>query len=75
MAEGFSSPTNKLAKELSYARQKAQKNAFKRNEGLHDEYISHPRAQYQMSFIEYKKLRRNKIKFAKWISKNPFVME
>jgi hypothetical protein len=75
MTEGFSNPENRLSKELSYARQKSRQKAFKRYEGLHDEFIKHPRAQYQMSFTEYKKLRKNQKKFATWVMKNPFVTE
>lgn len=75
MPEGFSNPENKLSKELSYARQKSRQTAFKRHEGLHDEFVKHPRAQYQMSFTEYKRLRKNQKKFAAWVAKNPFSTE
>jgi hypothetical protein len=75
MPEGFSNPENKLSKELSHARQKSNQKNFKKYEGLHDEFIKHPKAQYQMSFTEYKKLRRNQKKFAIWVTKYPFLTE
>ena len=73
MTKGFSNPENKTAKELTKKRQTARYYGFKANEGLHDEYKNHPRAQYVMSFTEYKKLRKNQKKFAVWIQENPMT--
>lgn len=71
MVKGFTNSENKIAKELTKHRQNRVKSAFRSNEGLYDEYKNHPKAQYIMSFVEYKKLRKNQRKFAKWIQENP----
>jgi hypothetical protein len=69
----IANPNNFISKELSKAGKSAKKRNAIKYEGLHDEYISHPKAQYVMSFLEYKKLKRNKRKFANWVNKNPFA--
>jgi hypothetical protein len=63
---------NYTSKELTKARQSAIRKSAIKYSGLHEEYLNHPKAQFIMSFIEYKKLKRNKKKFEKWIDKNPF---
>ena len=71
MVKGFTNSENKTSKELTKNKQSRSYYGFKANEGLYDEYKNHPKAQYVMTFIEYKKLRKNQRKFAKWIQENP----
>lgn len=64
---------NRISKELSSVGKAAKRRNALKYQGVHDEYIRHPKAQYTMSFLEYKKLRRNKKRFAAWLNKYPFI--
>lgn len=66
--KGFASPDNKTSKELSSAKFKS-KVYHSHKQFWHQDYVNSP-AQYQMTFLEYKKLRKNKRKFEKWVEEN-----
>lgn len=69
MTNTFFNPANKTAKELTSAKIK-QKEYFQRSQkGWYEDYMN-SRAQFQMTFLEYKKLRKNKIKYDKWLNSN-----
>lgn len=66
--KGFANPDNKTSKELNNAKWKS-KIHHSSTQFWYQDYVNSP-AQYQMTFLEYKKLRKNKRKFEKWVEEN-----
>ena len=66
--KGGVNPNNKTSRELTSAKWKS-KVYHSHKQFWHYDYINSP-AQYQMTFLQYKKLRGNKRKFEKWIEEN-----
>ncbi len=69
MANTFFNPENKTAKELTSAKLKQKEYFQKSQKGWHEDYMNSG-AQYKMTFLEYKKLRKNKNKYDKWLKSN-----
>jgi len=69
MVKGFTNSGNKTSKELTSAKWKSKVYHSNSTQGWYDDYKNSP-AQYQMTFLEYKKLRRNRKKFEKWVEIN-----
>jgi hypothetical protein len=69
MTKSFFNPENKTAKELTNAKYNQKKYFQNSQKGWYEDYMN-SRAQYQMTFIEYKKLRKNKTKYDKWLKDN-----
>lgn len=66
--KGFANPHNQLSKELNNASYKS-KIYHNSMQFWYQDYVNSP-AQYQMNFADYKKLRKNKRKYEKWLREN-----
>jgi hypothetical protein len=69
MVKGFTNSANRTSREITLAKKKQKEYFQKSQAGWHEDYMKSG-AQYQMTFLEYKKLRRNKKKYTKWLETN-----